>query len=162
MRIWGIVNKEIEWSLKLFRILRIKEYIICLAYHRQFSNVKCWTIHTCFQLTITHYDDRDVNTFWLFFFARKVENLFLTITHFFCFLADRVAVIVFGIITLIAGVILSSVPWLNYFILKVKSQMRFVNHINIYAMLFVFHRRIYVCGMTRSVSTTGNVQAWYA
>lgn len=31
------------------------------------------------------------------------------------------AVIVFGIITLIAGVILSSVPWLNYFILKVKS-----------------------------------------
>ena len=31
------------------------------------------------------------------------------------------AVIVFGIITLIAGVILSSVPWLNYFILKVRS-----------------------------------------
>lgn len=30
------------------------------------------------------------------------------------------AVIVFGIITLIAGVILSSVPWLNYFILKVR------------------------------------------
>lgn len=38
----------------------------------------------------------------------------------FFFIADRVAVIVFGIITLIAGVILSSVPWLNYFILKVK------------------------------------------
>lgn len=36
-----------------------------------------------------------------------------------CSFPDRVAVIVFGIITLIAGVILSSVPWLNYFILKV-------------------------------------------
>lgn len=34
------------------------------------------------------------------------------------FNSNRVAVIVFGIITLIAGVILSSVPWLNYFILK--------------------------------------------
>lgn len=67
-----------------------------------------------------------------------MENLFLIITHFSCFLADRVAVIVFGIITLIAGVILSSVPWLNYFILKVKSQMRLVDHINIYAFLFVF------------------------
>ncbi|CAO1331993.1 unnamed protein product [Diamesa tonsa] len=34
------------------------------------------------------------------------------------FNSNRVAVITFGIITLIAGVILSSVPWLNYFILK--------------------------------------------
>uniref|UniRef100_A0A182YSQ7 Scavenger receptor class B n=1 Tax=Anopheles stephensi TaxID=30069 RepID=A0A182YSQ7_ANOST len=31
---------------------------------------------------------------------------------------DRVAVIIFGIVTLIAGVILSSVPWLNIFIMK--------------------------------------------
>ncbi|CAG9800444.1 unnamed protein product [Chironomus riparius] len=34
------------------------------------------------------------------------------------FNSNRCAVIVFGIITLIAGVILASVPWLNYFILK--------------------------------------------
>jgi hypothetical protein len=44
----------------------------------------------------------------------------MKITIIFFHLPDRVAVIVFGIITLIAGVILSSVPWLNYFILKVR------------------------------------------
>lgn len=52
---------------------------------------------------------------------------------FLLFFADRVAVIVFGIITLIAGVILSSVPWLNYFILKVKhDDVRATVHMNIY------------------------------
>lgn len=39
---------------------------------------------------------------------------------FFCS-TGRVAVIIFGICTLIVGVILSSVPWLNYFILKVSE-----------------------------------------
>uniref|UniRef100_A0A182XMQ8 Scavenger receptor class B n=1 Tax=Anopheles quadriannulatus TaxID=34691 RepID=A0A182XMQ8_ANOQN len=34
------------------------------------------------------------------------------------FNSNRVAVIIFGIVTLIAGVILSSVPWLNIFIMK--------------------------------------------
>lgn len=32
--------------------------------------------------------------------------------------SDRVAVIIFGILTLIAGILLSSIPWLDYFILK--------------------------------------------
>lgn len=52
------------------------------------------------------------------FFANELLKLIFNI---FFSLPDRVAVIVFGIITLIAGVILSSVPWLNYFILKVRS-----------------------------------------
>ncbi|XP_053667228.1 lysosome membrane protein 2 [Anopheles marshallii] len=34
------------------------------------------------------------------------------------FNSNRIAVIIFGIVTLIAGVILSSVPWLNIFIMK--------------------------------------------
>lgn len=37
------------------------------------------------------------------------------------FIADRLAVIILGIITLIAGVLLSSIPWLDYFLLKVRG-----------------------------------------
>lgn len=36
-------------------------------------------------------------------------------------IADSVAVIILGIITLILGVLLSSIPWIDYFILKVSS-----------------------------------------
>lgn len=39
------------------------------------------------------------------------------------FFADRVAVIILGIITLIAGVLLSSIPWLDYFLLKVSVRI---------------------------------------
>lgn len=52
--------------------------------------------------------------------------------------ADRLAVIVFGIITLIAGVILSSVPWLNYFILKVNFSISSLQILN-FTFLHAFH-----------------------
>lgn len=44
------------------------------------------------------------------------------------FLIDRVAVIMLGIITLIAGVLLSSLPWLDYFILKVSIYNNLYNN----------------------------------
>lgn len=50
------------------------------------------------------------------------EHIFNIFFMIFFLSLDRVAVITFGIITLIAGVILSSVPWLNYFILKVRDR----------------------------------------
>jgi len=54
-------------------------------------------------------------------FPKKSTNALLTTYDYYKnFILDRCAVIVFGIITLIAGVILASVPWLNYFILKVR------------------------------------------
>lgn len=38
----------------------------------------------------------------------------------FYFFTDRVAVIIIGIITLILGILLTTIPWLDYFILKVN------------------------------------------
>lgn len=70
------------------------------------------------------------------------------------------AVIVFGIITLIAGVILSSVPWLNYFILKVKfdDDLRYSFILTRFGFCFLLNR---ICGygMERLVFTTGSDQA---
>lgn len=65
---------------------------------------------------------------------------------FFLFFLDRCAVIVFGIITLIAGVILASVPWLNYFILKVK---KLTKAFKIVFNDFFIQNRIYDFGMIR-------------
>lgn len=65
------------------------------------------------------------------------------------------AVIVFGIITLIAGVILSSVPWLNYFILKVN----YSNNLLELAFNASISDRIFVFGTERLVFTTGRGRA---
>lgn len=55
----------------------------------------------------------------------KIHIIILTIP-------DRVAVIVFGILTLIAGVLFSSIPWLDYFILKVSDYKKTLDFQTIY------------------------------
>jgi len=47
------------------------------------------------------------------YYENELRNVF------FQFVAGRLAVITFGVVALIAGLILSSVPWVHYIILKV-------------------------------------------
>lgn len=55
----------------------------------------------------------------LYDFVINILNLF------FYPISDSVAVIILGIITLIVGVLLSSIPWLDYFILKVNMNEKY-------------------------------------
>lgn len=66
-----------------------------------------------------------------FNFANFYEN--------FIFLfSDKLAVIIIGIVTLILGIILSSIPWLDYFILKVNNNCRNWNLYHSYSCWFYF------------------------
>lgn len=83
---------------------------------------------------------------------------------FLFFLTDRVAVIILGIITLIAGVLLSSIPWLDYFLIKVRVQYAPFSRISIccrhyHVTLLISDCRTSSYGTTRSVSTIGSDRA---